>query len=276
MNTPGKAATPPGNPRGGAKDVLVIVPAYRAPETLARCLAQVRAQTVAHRVFSFVRDNSDDNIFFTAAVNAGLRYGLERPEFRYFMVLNQDCMLADDAVEKLLACFAAHPQAGICAPLQLDPDRPEQVTWGGSAQTFPWGAHVVGVVGDFTQVTPVAWANGAAMMLRRELVVDIGLLDAGMRMVASDADYSLTARSRGWPVLLCPAARCFHALGASRAGGGGEAMEALKIADALRFADKWFSGELYRTLSVDAATMNLGELRRQRDALAASLTRLRR
>ena len=44
------------------------------------------------------------------------------------------------------------------------------------------------------------WANGACMMIRASLIREIGLLDRNLRFVCSDADYSFTARARGWTI----------------------------------------------------------------------------
>ena len=54
----------------------VIIPFFREHEKLERCLAHLRAQTYTN-LDVFVRDNTNDNIYYTAAVNEGLKRGKE-------------------------------------------------------------------------------------------------------------------------------------------------------------------------------------------------------
>ena len=51
--------------------IPVIIPAYKNTHQLQKCLTHLKNQTV--EVDPFVRDNSDDNIYFTAAVNEGIQ-----------------------------------------------------------------------------------------------------------------------------------------------------------------------------------------------------------
>ncbi|HDY88249.1 MAG TPA: hypothetical protein ENH82_09075 [bacterium] len=55
--------------------IPVIIPAYKNKDQLEKCITYLNNQTVPVEIF--VRDNSDDNIYFTAAVNEGLRKYLE-------------------------------------------------------------------------------------------------------------------------------------------------------------------------------------------------------
>lgn len=247
-----------------ARDVLAIVPAFRNPAQLARCRAHLDAQTVASRIATYVRDNSIDNVLYTAAINEGLRHGLADRGVRYFLLLNQDCYLEPDAVERLVAHFDAAPGAGICAPIQLSPDDPNEVVWGGAHAAFPAGVHIGGPVRLFRAPAEVPWATGAAMMVRREVVEDIGLLDANLRMLCSDADYCFSARARGWRVMVVPTARCRHRFNGSSLGGAAEDVERAKNRDVAYFADKWITGELYRRLSAEGETMDLDALRELR------------
>ena len=238
------------NTTAAVRDVLVIVPAYKNPEQLQRCLDAVAAQTVAERIAIYVRDNSDDNILFTAAVNEGIRYGLSQPGIRYFLMLNQDCYLEPAAVELLVGFMDQFSAVGIAAPLQLDSQRPDWVVWAGSRRTFPSGTHLGGALKDYTEPFLVAWANGAAAMLRREMVVEIGLLDENMRFTCSDSDYSFTARARGWQVVCVPTARCVHECGEAKAPQSLE-LKRVIVTDNLYFAGKWFTGALFKSLEDD-------------------------
>lgn len=226
--------------------VPIIIPFFRAPEKLRRCLAAIAAQTHAG-CEPFVRDNSEDNILYTAAVNEGLAKYCQRDDVRYVMVLNQDAYLRPDTVAQLVAFMDAHPDCGVACPLQLD-EGGTRVTWGGSLQAFPTGVHRTDPLASYAAPRETAWANGACMMIRCETVREVGRFDRNLRFICSDSDFSFTARARGWKVFLVPQARVEHSLGASGSAGNTE-LELVKTRDIVYFARKWLDGGLYRDLA---------------------------
>jgi len=253
--------------------VAVIIPFYREPDKLERCLAHLRAQTHPC-VEVFVRDNSTDNIYFTAAVNEGLRRFILDPTIHYLMILNQDAYLEPSAISVLTQFLERQPEAGVACPLQLDEHG--VVSWGGSLQSFPLGVHRGGPIETFQSPCETPWGNGAALMIKADVVREVGLLDRNMRFICSDVDYTLSVRARGWKVYLVPEARCQHSLSGS--AGGNLELEAIKLQDALYFARKWVSGDLYRSLAYEGPqllrTQVRIEIRRFEQALEG-LERLR-
>ncbi len=227
--------------------IPVIIPFYKNRHQLEKCIQHLNMQTVSVEVF--VRDNSVDNIYFTAAVNEGIKKYLDQ-DCRYLMILNQDMYLAKDAVEEMVKFMDSHPDCGIGTPLQLDPQNPDYVVYAGGFDAFPVGRHLHGKASGFTDDAPVVWGNGACMILRKEMVQDIGLLDKNLVFIASDSDYSFMARSRGWQVWRIAKARGIHEHGA---GGKTDNMEIelLKLRDLRYFSKKWLNGELYKTLAYE-------------------------
>ncbi len=225
----------------------VIIPAFKQKTQLATCIEHLKRQTVPCDIF--VRDNSEDNVYFTAAVNEGIRHflGTDCP---YMLVLNQDMYLEPNAVEEMVTFMDAHPTCGIGAPLQLNSEDPNLVIWGGSLDAFPTGKHCIGTVSQFSEPSPVIWANGACMILRRDMVQDIGLLDKNLVFIGSDSDYSFTARARGWDVWCIATARGRHEHGASGRASD-PFLQNLKIKDMIYFGKKWLTGDLYRDMAFE-------------------------
>ncbi|HMV00530.1 MAG TPA: glycosyltransferase, partial [Rhodocyclaceae bacterium] len=264
--TGGDCQPGPGEP-GTARDILVIVPAFRNPAALELCVAAVSGQTVAERISLYVRDNSLDNVYYTAAVNEGLKYGLERQNYRYFVVLTQDCRLASDAIERLVQFMEEYPGVGIVAPIQLDPDNPEDALWVGSQQSFPEGKAFQGPHSGLDSGGETVWANGAAFMVKREVLLEIGLLDENMRFVCSDADFSFSARARGWQVVWIRAACCYHKPGGALRPNDAALMQVIRE-DTVYFADKWITGALFRKLEHRENAKDQNSFIDHRDAIA--------
>ena len=205
-------------------------------------------------------DNTHDNILFTAAVNEGLAKYCYRPDVRYVLVLNQDAYMDQDCVRHLVEFMDANPECGIACPLQYAQVAPgsRTVTWGGSDDALPFGRHRKDPIASYTGPSETFWANGACMMIRTEAIREVGLFDRNMRFICSDADFSFTARARGWKVFVVPAAVAEHSLGAS--SDASKEIQLAKSRDALYFMEKWLAGGVYRRLAYEGpALTRIGE-----------------
>lgn len=67
------------------------------------------------------------------------------------------------------------------------------------------------------QPFPVDHTLGATMMLRREVIEQVGLLDEGYFMYCEEIDWSIRIRRAGWEIYTVPAARVIHLAGKSTA-----------------------------------------------------------
>lgn len=236
------------------KTVGVVIPHYKAPDALQITIAHLKKQRGIQTEI-FVRDNSEDNILFTRAVNEGLRQFVYNNAYEYILVLNQDANLHEECLQQLVNTMNQNPKAGICAPIALSTDK--SVNWAGSAEAFPWGRHV-GY--NLTQLPKVPfetyWINGACMLLRTAMLREIGLMDENMKFICSDADISFTARSRGWKCLVVPSAFVEHELSGS-ASTTNAWLNKIKLEDQLYFARKWLTGEVYRSMAVEGSQLTV-------------------
>ena len=233
------------------KPVPVVIPYYKSPKELETCLAALERQSgVTPEIF--VRDNSEDNILYTRAVNEGLGKYAFRDGYDFILVLTQDAFLKDNSLSELVAAMERDSSIGIASPMQVD--QHGKVTWAGSLRAYPWGVHnMTPERTDAPFSTP--WSNGACFLLRIDMIRQIGLLDANMLFVCSDCDYSFTARARGWGTAVVPTAVCEHSLKASTASASPE-INAVKLADQLYFAAKWLNGALYRSMAHEGGALS--------------------
>ncbi len=86
------------------------------------------------------------------------------------------------------------------------------------------------------------------MLLRKSMIQEIGVLDGNYTFIASDSDYSFTARARGWEIWLVSQSAVVHECGASSCCSNPE-IERLKLQDIIYFGRKWIAGDLYRHLA---------------------------
>lgn len=172
-----------------------------------------------------------ENFGYARAVNQGL-HSLDA---RYYVLLNPDAMILDNALERLVQFMEENPQAGICVPKVLNNDgtlqyqcrrgeaRPGEVFsyFLGLDRLFPNDRRFNGYLLrhlDNDQVHEVKAASGSCMMIRREVTGQIGYLDERYFAYQEDTDYCFQARKAGWGVYYVPIAQVIHFGG--RGGSG--------------------------------------------------------
>ena len=247
--------------------VHVVIPYYLDRQALEKCIDCLEGSTF-NNIKLYIRDNSIDNIYFTAAVNEGLKNGLLDVDVTHFLVINQDCYLKNNAIEILLSHFSRYSTCGIVCPIQIN--ELNEVTWGGSLEAFPFGRHLKKPLDQYGDAFSTFWANGACMLIRRTLVEEIGLLDKNLRFICSDSDYSYSARSRGWEIHVAPPALAVHSLTSSKVATS-EAVNLIKQQDLIYFYEKWISGELFRKLSHEGCDMDFLDISAWVDTLKNEL-----
>lgn len=170
-----------------------------------------------------------DNVGFARGVNALL----DRSDAPWFVTLNSDAWPEPGALRRLVDVAAAHPRAAAVAPTLLRPDgTPEP-----STHDLPSvrGALRAALLRPPAHPGPVVgWAVGAALLLRRTAVDELGGLDASLFMYAEDLDWCWRATRAGWQVRRADDAVVRHVGNASGAQRWGERRESVAIANANR------------------------------------------
>lgn len=245
---------------GLVKRIPVIIPHYRHADRLEKCVQHLQAQEGVELEI-FVRDNNHDNLLYTGAINEGLRRFCHSDEHEHVLILNQDAYLDAGVVRALKAFMDANPDCGITSPLHVSSDRC-RVTWGGATQAFPFGGHRCDPLETYREPFRTHWANGACMLIRCETVREAGYFDRNMRFICSDADFSFTARLRGWHIWVVPGPLCVHDVDNSAACDNDE-LTLIKLQDALYFGQKWLDGGLFRQLAWEGQRLSENDVRRE-------------
>ncbi len=228
--------------------IPVVIPFHKNKEQLKKCEVALKDQLVE----LIIVDDSDTEAGFTETVNKGLRRCFGKHS--YAIILNQDCYLKEGAVDVMRSFMDKHPNCAIGGIKQLSSGNEDQIIHGGTYECYPTGRHEGGKVskGDCSVTKQVPWVNGACMIVRLDALVDIGLMDKNYVMFGSDADWSYTARLRGWETWYIAEAVCIHEQGASKSMN--EKMGKVFEADMRFFRDKWLSNECYREMSMEIFT----------------------
>lgn len=166
---------------------------------------------------------------FAYGNNAGIRIALdgERPSDFVFL-LNPDTIVRAGAVEALANFMRERPEVGIAGSLLEDADGVTQRS--ARRRPSPLGELEAGArlgvlsrrLSNYIVAMPVEnrphrcdWVSGAALMLRREVIEQIGLMDEGYFLYYEEVDLCERARRAGWQAWFVPESRIVHLEGSA-------------------------------------------------------------
>lgn len=202
---------------------LVIIDNGSTDNTLDIIKKELANFNASHRLIE-----NNINLGFAAAHNQA--FGLSEAE--YFLVLNQDIVLAPDCLEKLINFLDKNLEATVVAPalykynsgteidsLGLKIWRSRRVTEI-TAPTPPYSPPRAG--GEDTEPREVFGVSAAAAMFRRsaagEALIEGELFDSSFFSYQEDVDLAWRLRRLGFKAFCCPLATGTHARTAAGAG----------------------------------------------------------
>jgi N-acetylglucosaminyl-diphospho-decaprenol L-rhamnosyltransferase len=266
-------------------DLTAVIVSYNTCDLLRRCLASLYDYPPAEGFTATVVDNAsrdgsvemvarefpevrllpqDSNLGYAAALNLALR-DLQTP---YVLILNSDVAVQEGSLAAMLRFMAGHPRAGMTGPQLILPDGRVQESWGAGFTLREFTRQqlmldrVKGPAGPALQaLSPleVQHMNGACLLVRREALEQVGLLDEGYWMYCEDSDWSLRFRDAGWELWYVPEARVFHTHGASSHSNRAEMIAAYNLAAAryFRLHEGLASGEKARRAGLTGTSLRL-------------------
>ena len=161
------------------------------------------------------------NLGFAGGYNAGLRRALES-DSRYFLLLNNDTLLRPDVLTKLVAEIERSADIGLVTAKIYYAADPQRIwTVGANLNLFldlkDGGAGQIDT-GQWDDPRDIDFAPFCALLIRRDVIEEVGLLDETFFLYYEDMDYCRRAKAAGWRVRLCPAAHVLHDVSASSGG----------------------------------------------------------
>lgn len=169
----------------------------------------------------FIGNNS--NLGYTKPMNQGLK-AASGP---YLMQLNPDTKILPGAFDYLVSYMDDHPMVGICGPKVLNRDgsfqkqcrrgEPRPMAMLGYffqlSRLFPtrklFGGYLLEYE-DEDATLEVDALSGSCMIIRREVIEEIGYLDEQFFAYQEDTDICSRARKAGWKVVYYPEAEIIH------------------------------------------------------------------
>ena len=229
-------------------DVSIVIVNWNTRELLLQCLESIVRETRTASYNVWVVDNAsqdgsaaavelrypqvtliknETNRGFAAANNQALKLA----RARYCLLLNPDTVVLERAIDQAIVYADRHPECAVVGCQVLEDERTIQRT----CFAFPTAtgilAEVTGLSGLFAR-SPLIGAGGFGrwdrrserevdvvsgmfMLVRREAIDGVGLMDEDYFVYAEEADWCFRFWASGWKCIFTPEARIIH-----RDGGG--------------------------------------------------------
>ncbi|MBM2826348.1 MAG: hypothetical protein HW403_412 [Dehalococcoidia bacterium] len=234
-------------------DLSVIIVNWNVEEYLRRCLSSLWAEkqrkpglamevvvidnaskdnscAMVVEEFRWVRlISNEENRGFTAACNQGIAVS----QGRYILLLNPDTEVMENSLSMMVEYMGRHRDVAALGPKLLNPDGTVQ----SSRRRFPSMATALvestplqrwlsklPMLSKFyckdmsdDEVQDVDWLVGACLMMRQEILTEVGPLDERFFMYSEEMDWCYRAKAVGWRVVYIPSAKVVHHYGRSSA-----------------------------------------------------------
>ncbi|HND87126.1 MAG TPA: glycosyltransferase family 2 protein, partial [Saprospiraceae bacterium] len=173
---------------------------------------------------------SEKNLGFAGGNNLAL----SQAHGDYLLFINNDAELPSGCLASLLRFLEQHPQVGIVSPLICyyrqagQPQQPaaDLIQYAGMPQVHPCTgrSQMLGNgesdQGQYAQPAPTGYAHGAAMLIRREVLEQVGPMEEAFFLYYEEVDWSERIRQAGWEVWIEPRAKVYHKESASMQDAG--------------------------------------------------------
>ncbi len=155
-----------------------------------------------------------ENLGFGRGNNVGLKWALENTQADYFFILNNDAFIKADTIAKLEDYLNNHPKVACVTPQIVFADKPDKIWYVGGTinaitgcvKPWHWGKE------QRTTLTPyrVEFVSGCAILIRRQILTQLGGFDPRYFMYEEDVEYSLRLKKYGFLAYCVPQALLLH------------------------------------------------------------------
>ena len=163
------------------------------------------------------------NYGFAEGNNIGIRFALKNLNPDYILLLNNDTVVDKDFLKSLILEGEKKKNVGLLGPKIYYYDNPD-IIWciGGKIDwKFARGLHIGNNKpdnGQYNKKKNFDYISGSSLLIKREVIDDIGLLDENFFLYFEETDLALRATRKGYENLYVPNAKIWHKV--SKSGGG--------------------------------------------------------
>lgn len=155
---------------------------------------------------------SPRNLGFTGGNNVGMK--LSKGE--YVFIVNNDTEVTEDIFERMLEGFSVDEHIGVVSPKIRYFDQPDRIQFAGFTPINPFTGRNSGIghlevdEGQHDEGRFSPYAHGAAMLVKREVIDNVGIFPEHFFIYYEELDWSSQITRGGYKIYYQPTALIFH------------------------------------------------------------------
>jgi GT2 family glycosyltransferase len=226
----------------------IIIVSWNVKDDLLCCLQSIKENSASESFEIIVVDNgssdgtvdaikenfpgviviaNSENRSFSAANNQAIKIA----KGQYLFLLNPDTIIHPQSLDNLIKVLDEKPTAGACGPRFIDTDGKTHSSVGylPTFRSLLYGKTFFRSLGifrshykkltankfNYDRQSEVEQLSGAALMVNRSVINEIGLMDENFFLYYEDVDLCLRIRKAGWKIVYVPDAVITHIGGKS-------------------------------------------------------------
>lgn len=159
---------------------------------------------------------------------------IEMTDGEYILILNDDTVIRDNAIEKLINYMDEHSDVAAISPKLLNPDLSlQQSTYGfpnlftntlnllGIRKLIPFNKFTYKLVSTFckdgqsrfwehNKICEIDTLRGACVLMKRKAIKDVGLMDEICLAYGEETEWHYRFKKKGWKIIFYPEAEIIH------------------------------------------------------------------
>ncbi len=230
-------------------DLSIIIVNYNTKDLLKASLNSIKQNThnIDYEIIVIDNHSKDNSVTmieeqfpdvklvknsYNAGYSKANNQGIQIAKGKYILLLNSDTEVKESALNKAVQFMEERTDVGICGFKLLNEDGSIQL----SCRSFPtfstalfnrysiitrlfpnnkYSKEYLLLDWDHNEIREVDWVSGACMLIRRNVIEEIGILEEKFFMYSEDVDLCYRAKERGWKIVYYPFSEVMHYIGKS-------------------------------------------------------------
>jgi len=221
--------------------VSIVIVNWNVKEYLLNCLDSIKTNLKDYSYEVIIVDNNSNDGSIEAvrkkfpevklivnSTNEGFaranNKALSESKGEFITLLNPDCLVKADTIQKMVDFMANNPECAIVGPKLIN----ENGTLQPSCRNFLTNWHlalshilfkflpkkyrgkIIYEYSDHATIQEVDWIVGACLTTRRKAIEEVGGLDEDFFMFHEDTDWCYRFKKKGWKIIFYPEAEVIH------------------------------------------------------------------
>ncbi|MCA9386815.1 glycosyltransferase family 2 protein [Candidatus Dojkabacteria bacterium] len=209
-------------------NISVVVVTWNSEKDISDCLTSINNQTYKNIDKVIVVDNlssdstvkvikenfpeielieSEQNTYFTGGHNIGIHHAIKKYNSDYIAILNPDTFVMPDWIETMVKNTIKDDKIGISgSKVKFWHNENEGkinsagLVYDGFMQAYDNG-FMDDDNGQYDYIKEVDAVTGCCMLLKKEMIVEIGAFWEPLKMYLEDLEFCIRAKKKGWKIL---------------------------------------------------------------------------